>query len=763
MVSFIRGFRGLATTENAGRIAFGLFEVDLQSGEIWKSGFRVRLQELPFKVLSVLLAKPGQVVSRGELQMQVWGPDTNVDFERALAVAVNKIREALADSADNPRFIETLSKRGYRFIAPVSVTSKIVPSPAVAEAAIPRIDAAVQTQYVFAAGEQALPQFHLPPGSYILPKQLAEFPADRAGSSTRKHFSPRETVLACAIALLLGLVIVLLLRGFPPAAPPLRVDQVTHNSPISAGSLGMESLLTLVTDGDRIVTSVSAGGKSELAAIDISTGEVQPLTIPGELASATISDISSDGSHLLLRSHLSSASDQPLWVVPTAGGSALRVGNVLAQDATWMPDGTTILFSSGNDLMLVRPDGGSVVPYARLKGRAFSLRWSPDGALLRFTLMDPSTHTSAIWEKESGKRTAHRLLRGAQDHAFECCGTWTGDGKDYVFVRSSMAGSNLWTVKGDAATPTQLTNGPLRYSSPVAARSSHRIFFYGSDQPSGLQRYEGSELGFRPARSFLADANRVDYSRDGKWVAWTDTAARLWRARANDGSEKMQLTANDLEVFLAKWSPDAKELALMARGQRQAWQLYLVSADGGKPERLLEESRNAADPDWSADGRYLVYGREPDALGKEGGPHTIEIFDLQTRKTITLPQSEGLFSPRWSPDSKWIAALTLDQKKVMLFNVAENRWRELASTSAADPVWSSDSQALYVHAFMAEKQPILRISVPAGQIRPVASIADFHSGEPANYFFGGLAPDNSPLVRPRVGTGNLYVLDLNRR
>src|ERR1700761_3838936 len=101
------------------RLSFGLFEVDLATGELWKAGFRVKLQGQPFRVLACLLEKPGQVVSREELQLRLWGKDTVVDFDHSLGTAINKIREALGDSAENPRFIETLARRGYRFIAPV--------------------------------------------------------------------------------------------------------------------------------------------------------------------------------------------------------------------------------------------------------------------------------------------------------------------------------------------------------------------------------------------------------------------------------------------------------------------------------------------------------------------------------------------------------------------------------------------------------------------------------------------------------------------
>ena len=276
----------------------------------------------------------------------------------------------------------------------------------------------------------------------------------------------------------------------------------------------------------------------------------------------------------------------------------------------------------------------------------------------------------------------------------------------------------------------------------------------------GMQQYSGAQLGFRPAQAFLSDANRVTYSRDGQWIAWTDPVGKLWRARASDGSERLQLTPDYLDVFLAQWSPDGSKLAVMARAPGRAWQIYLVNKDGGNPETLFKDTQNAADPAWSANGQQLAYGREPDTMGQDNGLHTIAVFDLSTRKVETLPSSKGLFSPRWSPDGRWIAALTLDQKKVMLFDVAKRSWTELATTSASDPVWSRDSKAIFVHAFMAEKQPILRIAVPGAQTQVVAGTGDFHAGEPANYFFGGLTPADLPLVQPRVGTGNLYVMDL---
>src|SRR5712671_7972665 len=101
-------------------LRFGVFEVDVRAGELRKQGMRIKLQEQPFQILTVLLQQPGEIVTREELRSQNWPADTFVDFDNGLNTAIKKLREALGDSADNPRFIETLPRRGYRFIAPVA-------------------------------------------------------------------------------------------------------------------------------------------------------------------------------------------------------------------------------------------------------------------------------------------------------------------------------------------------------------------------------------------------------------------------------------------------------------------------------------------------------------------------------------------------------------------------------------------------------------------------------------------------------------------
>src|SRR5690349_21065690 len=149
------------------RLRFGVFELDPRAGELRKHGLRVRLQEQPFQVLTMLLEHPGEVVTREELQKRLWPADTFVDFDHGLNKAINKIREALSDSADSPRFVETLSRRGYRFLADVNdVDAATVLSPELATQ--PHSVAEVRDRPDL-AGKLAMPKHHLPPPTWKIP------------------------------------------------------------------------------------------------------------------------------------------------------------------------------------------------------------------------------------------------------------------------------------------------------------------------------------------------------------------------------------------------------------------------------------------------------------------------------------------------------------------------------------------------------------------------------------------------------------------
>ena len=457
------------------RLSFGLYEIDLQTGELWKAGFRIKLQGQPFKVLTTLLEKPGQVVTREELQARLWGKDTVVDFDHSLGTAINKIREALGDSAENPRFIETLARRGYRFIAPVGIVE-----PSGVLEPLPVTTPVVTTTRVQPLPATTVTVTDAAPAAQLSPVTRAQHPF----STSRILFWS----IVAALLLLAATSIGYYLATFRTVTSPPHIAQITHNGHLAPSVDNMENLAAATTDGVHLYAATIDGGHSILSAISISGGLVEPLNIPSEVASPALGNISPDGSRLLLRDHLSPESEQPVWVVPTIGGSALRVGDVLAHDATWMPDGDGILYANGTDLYLTHLSRQQPAHYASLPGRAFWLRWDPSGKLLRFTILDPIAHTVSLWQLTPSDRTPHRILADFNQPAGECCGVWTANGKNFVFQSSKGGNNDLWLLSGlSTSNPTRLTDGPLEFESPIADRSSNRIFFMGADSRSELE------------------------------------------------------------------------------------------------------------------------------------------------------------------------------------------------------------------------------------------------------------------------------------
>ncbi|HEX4039436.1 MAG TPA: hypothetical protein VHX37_15360 [Acidobacteriaceae bacterium] len=198
----------------------------------------------------------------------------------------------------------------------------------------------------------------------------------------------------------------------------------------------------------------------------------------------------------------------------------------------------------------------------------------------------------------------------------------------------------------------------------------------------------------------------------------------------------------------------------MGRQPGKPWKIYTVDADGGHLQEVLDESRSEADPNWSPDGTTLVFGRLPDLMAEAAQPKAIELVDLKTRATTKLPGSDGLFIPRWSANGKYIAALSLDQQKLMLYDVAAKGWRVLARQNVADPCWSHDDSAIYFHDFAQADQPIYKVTIATGKIERVADLHDLRSANVVDYRFAGLAPGDVPLVNARMSTANIYAAEL---
>jgi Tol biopolymer transport system component len=424
-----------------------------------------------------------------------------------------------------------------------------------------------------------------------------------------------------------------------------------------------------------------------------------------------------------------------------------------------------LLVATGTDLSIVGADGGDPHKLVSTPGLAFWLRWSPDGQRLRFTLRDPKRQTAELWEVRADGSHLHPLLAGWSQPASECCGSWTPDGENYVFQSSHSGHSEIWNLRErpwflPRAQPSQITNGPLDYTAPTTVPGSKRIFFIGNTAQFELLKALPKASAFTSLDQNLSAASLAQFSPDGQWVAWLNASDdSLWRSRL-DGTERIELTTPPLRIFTMKWSPDNRRLAVMAEEPGKPWKIYLIDSDGGKLMPILNEDMNEADPTWTPDGQSIVFGRLPDRMDNRR-PKAIYSLNLETRKLFEIPGSTGFFSPRLSPDGRYLVAMPMDQRALLLYDRSTQTWTTLANHGVGDPTWSHDGRLVYFQDFLESGKPIYRVSVPSGKPEPSATIDSLHPVTATDYRLIGLAPGDLPVVTARTPVVNLYAVDLN--
>lgn len=554
-----------------------------------------------------------------------------------------------------------------------------------------------------------------------------------------------------------------------PARYPFRIMRLTQSGDVLASETSVETFANLATDGTRIYFSHLEDGQPVLAQALIANGEISDLSLPSGVADPQIGSLSPDGSRLIVCDHLAAAPEQPLWIISTLGGLAKRIPGVTGHDATWMPDGQHVLYAVGDDLNIVNEDGSGKRRLISLSGRAFWLRLSPDGNHLRFTILDSDSRTSSLWDFSFKQDLLEPPLAGWSKPESECCGSWTADAKYFVFQSQHSGSNDIWAMPGASTArplrtlPWQITSGPLDYEAPVTSPQGHKIYFVGVDSQYELLLQSitsGQFLPLYPNR----EARWVEYSRDGQWMAWLNASdGSLWRSRI-DGNERLQLTTPPFHGFTMKWAPDNNRLAVMGQVPGSPWTIFLVDANGGGVQPLLhEQGRGEADPDWSPDGGTIVFGRVPDRMGYEKQPKAIYLVDLKTRAMTEVPGSIGLFSPRFSPDGRFIAAIRLDQRALLLFDRSSGNWRLLtASHGVGDPAWANDGRFLYFQDFLEDGKPIYRVDVRTGKLQKVAMLNNLIPAQVLDYRLTTLAPGNRLVVGAGNASVNLYEVNLDQ-
>jgi len=716
-----------ASPTNPKVVRFGLFELDLDARELRKSGVKIKLHEQPFQILATLLERPGTVVTREELQKKLWPSDTFVDFDLSLNSAVKKLRQALSDDSENPRYVETLYRRGYRFIAPVTapMTGLVTSSP------------------MNGAANSAANQVELVPG-LAAPSPAMPQPVIAPSNSGRRIF-----IYVVLLAVLLILAALAAYRLIPPQSPRvLGFTQITHDALYK---------VQLFSDGERLYLTEMQGDDFVASQVSASGGETSIFPVP--LANVEIDGIAPNGSALVVSSFKGTFDSAETWLLPLPSGPPRLIPDFHCKGVSWSADGKQAVYSVGPEIYIADADLSHSRRIATAPGSVSYLRFSPDGRKLRFDLHSAANSSLSIWEINADGSGLRPLLPGWNNTPHECCGSWTPDGRYFVFESFRDQRHNVWALPersswfGRASRPIQLTNGPLDFEDPVLSKDGKRIFVVGSQSRCELTHYDGKSA-FDP---YLGGGSISDlaFSPDAKWIAYVSVPdGHLWRSRI-DGTDRLQLTPDGMKGGLPRWSPDGKHIAFMGTNFTSDWRVYIIHADGTGLRDLIPGAKSGYDPTWSADGKSLAMGFGSPGLNSSG----IVIYDFTTGKTSPLPGAEQMFSPRWSPDGRYIAAITNDSLKLMLFDRSNQQWRQLAKMPMGYPSWSHDSQYIYFDTSLNEDPAFYRVRISDHKLERLFSLKGVRRFWGQFGQWTGLAPDDSPLLVRDIGTQEIYAID----
>jgi len=564
----------------------------------------------------------------------------------------------------------------------------------------------------------------------------------------------RDLVAVIAVIVIAVLAVaVFYLRG--PLPPPKIVGstQLTSDGIAKGG---------LVTDGSRLYFVEFSGDHFIVSQVSIAGGE--NAAIATSLANPIVLDVAPDSSQVVLLETRFGQLDSQFWLQPLPAGSPRRM-EIVGHDAAWLPDGR-LVFGKGSDIFLAEHEGSNARKLLTAPGPPSGIRLSPDGSRIRFTVTAAFVGgVSSLWEARADGTNPHPLLPNWNNPPQECCGNWTSTGEYFIFQSTRNGLSSLWAIANQhpfwrkaSRDPVQLTTGPVNFGSPLPSRDGKRLFVQGWQPRAEMVRYDAKSGGFLP---FLAStaASQVDFSRDGKWAAYvTYTDGALWRSKL-DGSERLQLTYPPLQVTVPHWSPDGMQIAFSGAKPGDPYRIYVIPADGGRPEQL-SSGENELDPSWSKDGNALMFGVLPASY--DLGSAKIMLLDLKTRALTQVAGSQGICCPRWSPDGRYVVALSADNQKLMLLDLSTQKWRQLADKmgTLGYMTWSPDSKYIGFDTSFNTDPGFFRVRVADGQIGRVVSLKNIRRFFPQWGEWSGMAPDGSPLVVRDISTQEIYALEL---
>jgi Tol biopolymer transport system component/DNA-binding winged helix-turn-helix (wHTH) protein len=715
-------------------VRFGVFEVDLRSGELRKQGVRVRLQEQPFKVLAALLEHPGEIVSREQLVQRLWPDGTFVDFDRGLNAAVTRLRQVLADSAESPRYIETVARRGYRLLVPV----------------------------------QEVHQPGAPPPSAGRPYSV----------------KGKWSIALCAMLVLIGAVVSLALLRTPAET---KLEQITRDP-------GLATEPALSPDGKLLAYASDRGGHNLNLWVKQLNGNGNAVQLTHDAYDAHEPSFSPDGSRIVYRSEQEGGG---IYAIPAIGGEpALLVAD--GRNPRFAPDGKWIAYSNGraSGEIFVIPASGGGEPRrigADLPPGGYPV-WSPDSRQLLIyasprsgmSIMDADWWMVTL-EDGAARRTGSFANLRSQGLPLQVAtdvpqaSVWIDD--TVIFSASKGDSRSIWRVpfkrNGSVAgkaerltldtsldvTPTSIGQGSVVYASVKRSMA-----IWSLPMQTNAAKVTG-ELHRLTDGEMLEATPTI--SPNGRMLAYGSTVLNhedIWLKDLQTGKE-VALANTPVAEWHPQISHDGSRIAYTVQ-DRAEHAIYVVPSTGGKATQVASESGWIFD--WTPDNRYLLY--HP----KEGDHPDLKCLDLQSRVISSCLGKTGayVFQSKVAPGGRWLAfeAFFTSSGDSRLYIVrAENGipapnadWIQVTEEHgwADKPRWSPDGNTMY---FVSKRDGFLCIWAqrldpatkhPAGAPLP---IYHFHSNRLSlNAIGGGLleidVANDGIVMNLAEFTGNIWKL-----
>jgi Tol biopolymer transport system component/DNA-binding winged helix-turn-helix (wHTH) protein len=632
------------SSRSAQIVRFGVFAADLQSGELCKNGLKVPLQGQPFQVFCILLEHSGRLVTREELRQKVWPQDTFVDFDHALNTAIAKIRTALGDEAENPRFVETMPRRGYRFIGPIDEP--------VSPASSPRT-----------------------------PKVRSE------------GLTAKRSLLGLGAAFLVILSGVAIWRFSRHAADPLLpalevVPLVSMEGNVWAPAFS--------PDGNQVAFIHAAGPQT--------SGEVYTTLIDGEKPlrltdnPVDYAPTWSPDSRQIAFVRVSKEGLN-IYVVPALGGTEHTLHTAGSVGVNWSPDGKVLAFSERNEDsshcwiallsladLTTRPLTSPPVDKVDL-GPVFS----PDGSTIAFVRTAAPGQLSDLFVLPAKGGEPRQITF---DNSLMYGFAWTKDGHDIVFSSTRGGLPSLWRISASGGTPIPVQGvGSPAYLPSISPKGDRLAYtqYSHSDNIWRLDLKDDKSAQGSPVRVTSTGRGlnwRPNYSPDGKKIALESDRmgySDIWYCD-RDGSNCAQVTSLHGVAGTARMSPDGLHIAFeFRRGEHE--EIYVVEVPGGRP-RLVPTFPGAEDgaPNWSRDGQWIYFysdhdgrpfqlwkvpfkGGPPVRVTKNGGIYAIESDD-----------GRFLYYSKFTQPGIWKMPLNGGEEILVLDQPAGLRWYNWALT-----------------------------------------------------------------------------------